>query len=118
MKSKEYADNLRKELDMLEKYIERGIMTIDDAAPKAVDAISETVYAVINEMEKIAKDRHVKFDSAFHSILLEQNRKWKAICRIVNTDETKMFGVQEDLFMKIMDVPEGFQSLFTKYGRK
>ena len=61
MKAKDYVDS-----------VIRGAMSAEDVAKK-----------MILEINTIAKVRNAKRESAFHSIVEEQRKKWKAFCRLM-----------------------------------
>lgn len=61
--------------------------------------ILDTADELINEIQEIAKTRNIKTNIALKSIILEQNRKWKAVCRRTNKEEKLLI---EDGFMKLL----------------
>ena len=61
------------------------------------ESASEVMKQMFLEVKEIAIMRNVKKDDAFNSIIEEQSKKWKAVCRIVNEGREKAF-LDEEVF--------------------
>jgi hypothetical protein len=52
-----------------------------------------------NEAMEICKLRNIKFDSAFKSVIIEQNKKWNAMVRIF--EEANLPFIKRDAFINV-----------------
>lgn len=70
-----------------------------------MEEIRKTANQMIQEIREIAEKRNIKTNRALKAILLEQNQKWKAICKIVNKEKLIL---RENGFLELLqaEVPD------------
>jgi len=51
------------------------------------EVIKQVFHEMVNEIHEVSVARKVKSDKAIRAIILEQQQKWAAICRIVNKQQ-------------------------------
>lgn len=51
-----------------------------------IKAMGDTVFELIKEMNELNKVRKISRKSALKSIVLEQDRKWRAVCRLIDME--------------------------------
>lgn len=62
------------------------ILAFKDDEELLISAMSKAVRDMMVEIGELTKARNIKRKSALKSIILEQDRKWKAICRLINLE--------------------------------
>jgi len=69
------------------------------------ESIKKTADEMIREISELSRTRNVSSNSALKAIVVEQNKKWKAVCKIVNKDEMIL---SETGFMMLLErvIPE------------
>ena len=51
--------------------------------PPNIEAVKKVLFAmIVTEPQELAKKRNVKTDAGMRAILLEQDQKWQAMCRL------------------------------------
>ena len=83
MKAKDYAEQFFK----------------DEQTMSDIDCTSKVFVGFVTEIETISKTRNVSTTDGMLSIIKEQDRKWKAFCRIVNKDQPCF---KEDGFLALL----------------
>jgi hypothetical protein len=82
-------------------------MKAKDYAQRIIDSeySQESINAVFHDMAKeistIATSRRTQSNRALRAIIMEQNQKWTAICRIVNDKQNVL---SEDGWLKLLKI--------------
>lgn len=112
IKSKDYAEGIKGALDKVKD------ATLDVIKEAAMDACLNVVKSMVHEVKEIADQRHIKYDNALYAVLIEQENKWKAICRIFNQSDEQPIVLNEKFFHSVVNRPEFFGIVYTKYAPK